>query len=112
MGLHMGTDMGNKPTDMGKDIISFFFRAFRTTVTTNYATIPHSLSDQISSSLASGRDAAAFKSSKLTKPHLLQYPRHISARVDCAVSRFRMWDMISRPLLKTRSTATEEAKKY
>ena len=49
-----------------------------------YATIAQSLSDQISSTVASGRDAPALRSSKLTNPTLLQYLRHIKARVDCA----------------------------
>ena len=69
-----------------------------------------SSSDHVSSSLTSGRLAPAFKSSNVTNPNLLQYPRHIKARVDCADKRLRMWEMMSRPLLKTRSTATDEPK--
>ena len=78
MGFSTGTDKGMKPMGKGTDIFkkekySSYY----------YSTIAQSQSDQISSTVASGRYAPALRSSKLTNPTLLQYPRHIKARVDC-----------------------------
>ena len=59
--------------------------------------------------LSSGKQAASWMSSWLTKPAVVQLFRHITARVDSTAKQLRTWERIRRPLLKTRSTSTEVA---
>ena len=64
-----------------------------------------------SSPSISGRVAAAVRSLSLTSPIELHSPTHINARVDCTESRLRRCDNRIRPLLNTRSTLTDVARK-
>src|SRR5271168_2315449 len=59
----------------------------------------------------SGIEAASWMSSFLTKPALLHAFRQRRAHVDSTVNRLRTCNKINRPLLKTRSTSTDVAKK-
>ena len=111
-----GMDMGRLSVGVGTDFkrvgYGYGFQKIKLRSNCNYyyTIIPQSSLDHVSSALASGRDAPTFKSSKVTIPNLLQYPRHNKARVDCTDKRLRVWEMRSRPLLNTRLTATDKAR--
>ena len=74
MGLALGMGMGTIPTDKSDKGMDFEKNFFMGYTTRNYTIIFQSSesSNHISPSLTSGRDAPAFRSSKLTNPNLLQ----------------------------------------
>ena len=70
-GFCMGMGKGKLPKDKGTGFRNNN-KSLQALYTSNYAIISHSSTNQVSPSLTSGKVATAFKSSKLTKPILLQ----------------------------------------
>ena len=68
---------------------------------------PHTSSSSSRASLDGSSRVTDRMSSSLIKPKTLQLLRHNNARIDAAESPFRRCEMRIRPLLKSRSTATD-----